>query len=321
MEDKVMEVIYYIHQFKIIVMAQCLTTHLKQSVVTDYKYNTLTIDVHVVYETGGYIIMYSAWTPVTIFSPTLTFSTDLNGEYSNTIISEKNIKIYVKTTDTKAIHKIYVSNKYSLNVISLSNIVQPGTDIYYNIQWCDKLTYFFPSSTIWLQNKPLSLTYLANKPSLITLYINTFNYDVNLTDIGVTSVVVLNFMNNTIQGTFDEFITCFPNLASINMLGNRLIGEWSTLAKLSALYNLIINTPTTWSSTTLRDNAYPIILGTLCFKTASDVDNFLINMANCVYKTGSTLKLNIARTSASDEAVKVLENYGITITMPNNTNS
>lgn len=75
-----------------------------------------------------------------------------------------------------------------------------------------------------------------------------------------------------------------------------------------------------WNSTSLRNSAYPVINAQIGFASATDCDNFLINMATCLdnglYDLGSKgmyFQGGAKRTSASDAAVDKFVAAGWTI--------
>lgn len=71
-----------------------------------------------------------------------------------------------------------------------------------------------------------------------------------------------------------------------------------------------------WSSTSIRSSEKSPLSAQLVFKTSTDVDNFLINMAACqgtTYHSTKQILYRPARTSASDAAVSSLESRGFTI--------
>lgn len=74
-----------------------------------------------------------------------------------------------------------------------------------------------------------------------------------------------------------------------------------------------------WNSPSLRNSAYPVINAHIGFASATDCDNFLINMSECLDnglydRSDKTMWLQTAtRTSASDAAINKFEAAGWTI--------
>ena len=90
--------------------------------------------------------------------------------------------------------------------------------------------------------------------------------------------------------------------------------DFANHANLIAFQNLALNN--TWSSESLRPSNMPKIVITSKFKTATDTDNFLKNMAKCSGEgvIGKTFFFgNSHRTSASDAAVSTLQSAGYTL--------
>lgn len=126
----------------------------------------------------------------------------------------------------------------------------------------------------------------------------------------------LNIGYSSITGDLSALSACVK-LKSLTTEGSGITGSISSLANIkSFIYYNSFSKPNTWSSTSLRPSSYPKITGNIKFTSASDTDNFIINMASCTDE-GITNKAwyfqNSHRTSASDAAVSTLQNAGYTL--------
>lgn len=126
----------------------------------------------------------------------------------------------------------------------------------------------------------------------------------------------LNIGYSSVTGDLSVLSACVK-LKSLTTEGSGITGSISSLANIkSFIYYNSFSKPNTWSSTSLRPSCYPKITGNIKFTSASDTDNFIINMASCTDE-GITNKAwffqNSHRTSASDAAVSTLQNAGYTL--------
>lgn len=158
-------------------------------------------------------------------------------------------------------------------------------------------------------------TYLQN---LMSLNISKNNKIVcSLSDLSSCySLETLNIENSSVTGDLSALASCIM-LKSLATEGSGITGSISSLANIKSFitYNSYSKL-NTWSSSSLRPSSYPKITGNIKFASASDTDNFLINMASCTDE-GITNKAwyfqNSHRTSASDAAVSTLQNAGYTL--------
>ena len=126
----------------------------------------------------------------------------------------------------------------------------------------------------------------------------------------------LQIENSGATGNLASLASCTA-LTSISANGSGITGSISSLANnanfKSFNHYTLLNT---WNSSTLRPSSMSKITGNFKFASASDTDNFLINMAACT-DTGITNKnyylQNSHRTSASDAAVSTLKAAGYTV--------
>ena len=158
-------------------------------------------------------------------------------------------------------------------------------------------------------------TYLKN---LKTLSISKNNKIVcSLSDLSSCFALEdLNIRESSVTGDLSALSTCIK-LKSLATEGSGITGSISSLANIKSFihYNSY-SKPNTWSSSSLRPSSYPKITGNIKFASASDTDNFIINMASCTDE-GITNKAwyfqQSHRTSASDAAVSTLQNAGYTL--------
>ena len=126
----------------------------------------------------------------------------------------------------------------------------------------------------------------------------------------------LDIRESSTTGDLSALSTCIK-LKSLQTEGSGITGSISSLANIKSFteYNSY-SKPNTWSSSSLRPSSYPKITGNIKFASASDTDNFIINMASCTDE-GITNKAwyfqQSHRTSASDAAVSTLQNAGYTL--------
>lgn len=126
----------------------------------------------------------------------------------------------------------------------------------------------------------------------------------------------LEIRESSTTGDLSALSTCIK-LKYLSTEGSGITGSISSLANIKSFTNYnSYSKPNTWSSSSLRPSSYPKIVGNIKFTSASDTDNFLINMASCTDE-GITNKAwyfqQSHRTSASDAAVSTLQSAGYTL--------
>lgn len=158
---------------------------------------------------------------------------------------------------------------------------------------------------------------LPNRWRLNTLqaeYTNTVF--VNLKDLAICiNMKSLNFTNNSnVNGDIANLAT-LTNLETLAVNYTSVSGDLSSLAGLPNFYNFSNwSLNNTWSSSDLRPSSSKIISGAFKFATATDTDNFLINMAKCQASAYKEIYFQQShRTSASDAAVATLQGMGYTL--------
>lgn len=160
------------------------------------------------------------------------------------------------------------------------------------------------------------ITSLPNRYLLTILNIsNNKTISVNTQDLSIcTNLTTLNLDNSMATGDIANLST-LTNLEILNLLNTSVSGNLSSLAGLSKLFYFTNwNLQNTWSSQDLRPSSSKIISGQFRFATATDTDNFLINMAKCQAADRKQIYFQQShRTSASDAAVSTLQEKGYTL--------
>lgn len=248
------------------------------------------------------------------------------GDSSYNVDPDKNAKGILLIDSKKDI--IYISSSYGY-----------GTNVYFADinKYCERLTKLYLSNTE--QEGDLSeiadlssLEYLDLASSKVTGSFANATYLKNLKSLSIKknnkivcslsdlsscySLETLNIEYSSVTGDLSALSTCIK-LKSLSTEGSGITGSISSLANIkSFIYYSSYSKPNTWSSSTLRPSSHPKITGSIKFASASDTDNFLINMASCTDE-GITNKAwyfqGSHRTSASDTAVSTLQNAGYTL--------
>lgn len=160
------------------------------------------------------------------------------------------------------------------------------------------------------------ITSLPNRYLLNYLDIsNNKTISVNIQDLSIcTGLTDLNLIDSMVTGDIANLST-LTNLEILNVKNTSVSGDLSSLAGLSKLYYFTNwNLQNTWSSQDLRPSSSKIISGQFRFATATDTDNFLINMAKCQAADRKQIYFQQShRTSASDAAVSTLQEKGYTL--------
>lgn len=160
------------------------------------------------------------------------------------------------------------------------------------------------------------ITSLPNRYLLTTLDIsNNKTISVNTQDFSIcTGLTDLNLTDSMATGDIANLST-LTNLETLSVRSTSVSGDLSSLAGLSKLYYFTNwNLQNTWSSQDLRPSSSKIISGEFRFATATDTDNFLINMAKCQASDRKQIYFQQShRTSASDAAVSALQGKGYTL--------
>lgn len=160
------------------------------------------------------------------------------------------------------------------------------------------------------------ITSLPNRYLLTTLDIsNNKTISINTQDFSIcTGLTNLNLIDSIATGDIAN-LSVLTNLEVLNVKSTSVSGNLSSLAGLSKLcYFTNWNLRNTWSSQDLRPSSIKIISGEFRFATATDTDNFLINMAKCQASDKKQIYFQQShRTSASDAAVSTLQEKGYTL--------
>lgn len=160
------------------------------------------------------------------------------------------------------------------------------------------------------------ITSLPNRYLLTSLDIShNKTISVNTKDLSIcTGLTNLNVIDSMFTGNIANLST-LTNLELLYLKNTSVSGDLSSLAGLSKLFYFSNwNLQNTWSSQDLRPSSSKIISGEFRFATATDTDNFLINMAKCQASDIKKIYFQQShRTSASDAAVSALQGKGYTL--------
>jgi len=160
------------------------------------------------------------------------------------------------------------------------------------------------------------ITSLPNRYLLTMLDIsNNKTISVNTQYLSIcTGLTNLNLDDSMATGDIANLST-LTNLEILIVRNTSVSGDLSSLAGLSKFYYFTNwNLKNTWSSQDLRPSSSKIISGEFRFATATDTDNFLINMAKCQAADRKQIYFQQShRTSASDAAVSTLQGKGYTL--------
>lgn len=224
---------------------------------------------------------------------------------------KKNVSDIVTTWMYAADVKFEDLNKYCGNLTSLSLSNSGQTGDLSEIAGL-KLTRLYLSHSKVTGN----ITSLPNRYLLTYLDIsNNKTISVNMQDLSIcTGLTSLLLFDSMATGGIANLST-LTNLEKLLLKDTSVSGDLSSLAKLPNLYyftNWVLQN--TWSSQDLRPSSSKIISGQFRFATATDTDNFLINMAKCQESDNKQIYFQQShRTSASNAAVSTLQGKGYTL--------
>lgn len=160
------------------------------------------------------------------------------------------------------------------------------------------------------------ITSLPNRYLLTLLDIsNNKTISVNTQGLSICTGLTSLIMNDSMATGDIANLSTLTNLEKLHLKNTSVSGDLSSLAGLSKLYHFTNwNLQNTWSSQDLRPSSSKIISGEFRFATATDTDNFLINMAKCQASDVKQIYFQQShRTSASDAAVSTLQGKGYTL--------
>lgn len=205
-------------------------------------------------------------------------------------------------------------NKYCENLksLGLSNTEQDG-DLS-QISDLSQLTYIGIGSS----KVTGSISALGCLDSLESLDISKNNkVSLDLADLSnCLKLKELHLDSSSAIGDLKSLANCVA-LTSISAHSTGITGSISSLANNANFISFNHYTlKNTWGNSTLRPSSMPKIMGNFKFSSASDTDNFLINMASCSdtgIKNKSWYFQQSHRTSASDSAVTTLQNAGYSL--------
>lgn len=229
---------------------------------------------------------------------------------------------------------VYCSDKSNISLISTSWMYAADVKFEDLNKYCRNLTSLSLSNSgqtgdlseiAGLKLTSLSLSHskvtgdiasLPNRYLLTNLDIsNNKTISVNTQDLSIcTNLTNLLLTNSMTSGDIANLST-LTNLETLKLKDTSVSGDLSSLAGLSKLYSFINwNLQNTWSNQDLRPSSSKIISGQFRFATATDTDNFLINMAKCQASDEKQIYFQQShRTSASDAAVSTLQGKGYTL--------
>lgn len=229
---------------------------------------------------------------------------------------------------------VYCSDKY--NVTSIQTEWMYAADVKFEDlnKYCRNLTSLLLSNSgqtgdlseiAGLKLTKLSLSHstvtgdissLPNRYLLTSLNVtDNKTISINTQDLSIcTNLTILVLVNSMTSGNIEKLST-LTSLENLALKNTSVSGDLSSLAVLPNLYNFTNwNLQNTWSSQNLRPSSSKIISGEFRFATATDTDNFLINMAKCQPSSYKSIYFQQShRTSASDVAVSTLQGMGYTL--------
>lgn len=229
---------------------------------------------------------------------------------------------------------VYCSDKY--NVTSIKTDWMYAADVKFEDlnKYCGNLTSLFSSNSgqtgdlseiAGLKLAELSLSHskvtgdIASLPNRYLLnYLDISNnktISVNTQGLSICTGLTSLIMYNSMATGDIANLSTLTNLEKLQLKDTSVSGDLSSLAGLSKLYSFINwNLQNTWSSQDLRPSSSKIISGQFRFATATNTDNFLINMAKCQASDAKQIYFQQShRTSASDAAVSALQGKGYTL--------
>lgn len=240
------------------------------------------------------------------------------------VVTTKEAKGLLLLTDKYSLKDIDISYGYgacvklsdlsyckNLNNLAISNSYQEG-DLS-EISDLNLKTLFVAKSKI-----TGSLDSLSKMTSLTNINISYTSISGDIANLaGNKNISIVNIENNHVYGNLSSLIGC-SKISKIYSMNNSVVEgnleDFANHANLIVFQNFgVVNT---WSSESLRPSNMPKIIVSSGFKTATDTDNFLKNMAKCPDE-GVTFKTfyfgNSHRTPASDAAVSTLQSAGYTL--------
>lgn len=224
---------------------------------------------------------------------------------------KKNVSEIITTWMYAADVKFEDLNKYCRNLTSLSLSNSGQTGDLSEIADLRLTGLFLSHSKVTGDITSLPNRYLLNyldisNNKIISVNTQDFSICTGLTDLNLTDSMATGDIAN---------LSTLTNLETLNVRSTSVSGDLSSLAGLSKLYYFTNwNLQNTWSSQDLRPSSSKIISGEFIFATATDTDNFLINMAKCQASDRKQIYFQQShRTSASDAAVSTLQGKGYTL--------
>lgn len=202
-------------------------------------------------------------------------------------------------------------NKYCGNLTSLSLSNSGQTGDLSEIAGLKLTTLSLSHSTVTGDISSLPNRYLL---TLLNISDNK-TISVNTQDLSICANLTSLLLTNSMTSGDIANLSTLTSLENLELKDTSVRGDLSSLAGLSNLHNFINwNLQNTWSSQSLRPASSKIISGQFRFATATDTDNFLINMAKCQASERKQIYFQQShRTNASDAAVSTLQGMGYTL--------
>lgn len=224
---------------------------------------------------------------------------------------KKNVSDIMTTWMYAADVKFEDLSKYCRNLTSLSLSNSGQTGDLSEIADLELINLFLSHSKVTGDITSLPNRYLLNYLDIS----NNKTISVNTQDLSIcTGLTNLLLFDSMAAGDIAN-LSMLTNLEELSVNKTSVSGDLSSLAGLSKLYyftNWYLQN--TWSSQDLRPSSSKIISGEFRFATATDTDNFLINMAKCQASDRKQIYFQQShRTSASDAAVSTLQGKGYTL--------
>lgn len=253
-----------------------------------------------------------------------------NTSFSDTCSVPASGTLYIRNISSES--SFILSDKFKVKKMDIATTWEAGVINYSGVRsvlrWNESLVNFSGNNfSRYNFDVPFNFKDL-NGTSISHLYINNAN-DENIVgtfaDANITSLKGLGYFGTNLRPfcSAQEFSTLCPQLKQVT--GDEQFfsdGDYSDFVNSDMPLRFITATFSdggTWASTSLRDMSKGTLYGRFWFKTSTDVDNFLVNIANCQFVDIASnmkyinIKSDVPRTSASDAAVAVLTANGISV--------
>jgi len=268
--------------------------------------------------------------------PSFIFKEETEVKAINGLISSENISSGNKAQQLMIVNsgnmscfadgdvKLRVGNKYNLvSLYEQDNNYYADLEIdLADLKYCKSLTRLCIGINKTVNG---SLADIKNSP-IVEIYLNPqIPSDLaNVNGWNLTNVVNLT----NVFGDISNLHTSFDKIAKITIVGAEGKSLYGNLGTLGDKIQIFVSNGSsnmseafTWSSTTARPSSYSFLpLYNVRFSTGTDVDNYLINIANCVFDKGHDKGIiiyctNGTRSSASDSALATIKSNGYNVSL------